>query len=154
MPDTRNEVVRSVEDSLRDDGWRKSGPSWYKDGIDTLLVVNLQKSNHSNRYYLNLGVFVAPLPTARPREELAPIHLRVERLPGSERFDPRHLLDLDSPSVGVDRVIRIKRMMGELVLPALNVCQRLEDLEVGGAGRAIVDCVPLLGNEAAFLRST
>lgn len=46
---------------LEDAGYFKRGQSWYLNGEDTIIVVNLQKSDWGERYYINIGLWLKKL---------------------------------------------------------------------------------------------
>ena len=73
---------------------RKSG-SWYLAGPETILILNLQKSNYSRRYFVNLGVWLLGVGEAQfPPEHKAHIRTRITHLVESRgRVD--QLLDAD-----------------------------------------------------------
>lgn len=73
---------------------RKSG-SWYLAGPESILVLNLQKSNYSRRYFVNLGAWLLEIEHAEfLPEHKAHIRTRATQLVESpERLD--QLLDAD-----------------------------------------------------------
>ena len=154
MADTRTVVVRAIESSLQKDGWRKKSGSWYKRAPETLLVVNIQKSNYSRLYFLNLAIFMPNRADEFSPYEQAPVRLRVNDLPGAEQYSPRELLDLERPLADDERESRITKMMEDLVLPDMNKCGTVDGLMPGGSGRAVIDGVPALGADAMFLKAT
>ncbi|WP_436161106.1 DUF4304 domain-containing protein [Mesorhizobium sp. LjRoot246] len=62
-------------------GFIKKSTSWYRQEIETLQIVNLQKSNFGLRFYINIccvpnGMSVEGMP--RPKEHDCPIRIRLE----------------------------------------------------------------------------
>ena len=152
MPDTRDVIKRTVESSLKADGWSKSGDSWYKKSTETLLAVSLQKSNYARSYFLNLGIFMPPVESVSTDFGLAPISLRVDSLPDAKSFDTRTLFDLEFPMSESDRQEKIQHLLEGVVLPEMNKCGTVDALKPNGAGHSLMEHVPLLGAEALFLR--
>lgn len=46
---------------LKGAGFRNKGQSWYLDGAEIGVMLNLQKSDHDEKYYLNFGIFFEAL---------------------------------------------------------------------------------------------
>ena len=62
-------------------GFTKKGQTWYLDGRDTIVVVNLQKSNYSEDYYVNVGIWLKALGDASfPQVEYCQLNYRMENL--------------------------------------------------------------------------
>jgi hypothetical protein len=150
--DERSTVKKSIEEALRLDGWRKASATWFKSMAETTLVADLQKSNHSNRYFLNLGVHLRSDLGPAARVTTAPIMLRVEQLPAVGPHRPHVLLDLESPMADEDRVGRNTDKMTKWVLPQMNACSTVAALKPGGAGRGVVEATYAIGPDALFLR--
>jgi hypothetical protein len=71
-------VEHAVNDVLKPAGFRKAGNNWYRDGTDTVLVLNLQRSMWSRSYYLNFGLWLKDFgEVARPKEYQCPIRKRM-----------------------------------------------------------------------------
>ena len=54
-----SEPIRALFDkTLREQGFKKAAGSWYSDRPETVLVVNLQKSQYGYSFYINLGIWL------------------------------------------------------------------------------------------------
>lgn len=42
-------------------GFKNHGQSWYLDGPDTIVMLNLQKSEYDDKYYFNFGIWLKTL---------------------------------------------------------------------------------------------
>jgi hypothetical protein len=49
---------------LKEMDFKSKGRSWYIDGLDSVVVLNIQKSDFDDRYYLNFGIWLKALGTA------------------------------------------------------------------------------------------
>jgi hypothetical protein len=59
----------------------KKGQSWYLDGEDSIIVVNIQKSNFDEEYFMNVGIWLRGLGVALfPKENQCHLSCRIERL--------------------------------------------------------------------------
>jgi len=52
---------KAIATPLEKAGLIKKGQSWYLDGKDVLIVINLQKSDWSELYYINIGFWLKGL---------------------------------------------------------------------------------------------
>ena len=82
----KDNLVKTLHVPLKTAGFKKRSLSWYLNGKDTIVVVNLQRSDWSKLYYINIGIWLKAL-----GDELFPKHYkchmywRVERLYPNER---------------------------------------------------------------------
>ncbi|WDZ78011.1 DUF4304 domain-containing protein [Ensifer adhaerens] len=76
---SNNPIVDAVADSLKPHGFRKNARSWYLESPETILIVNVQKSQFGNQFYLNCSVVFRSISTvARPKEYHGDIRFRLE----------------------------------------------------------------------------
>lgn len=62
-------------------GLQKRGQSWYLDGKDAIVVINLQKSDWGELYYINIGIWLKALGEASyPKENQCHLGFRAESL--------------------------------------------------------------------------
>ena len=67
------EFERALSRSLREKGFQKHRKTWHKDQEVTIAVINLQKSQWGEQFYINLGIYVKRLgPLATPKEYECP----------------------------------------------------------------------------------
>ena len=72
---------KSIAVPLETAGFVKKGQSWYLDGKDAIVVVNLQKYDFDELYFINMGIWLKALgENAFPQENLCHICLRAEGL--------------------------------------------------------------------------
>lgn len=72
-------TIKLIHDSIAQAaeplGFSKRGENWYADRVESILVINPQKSQYSQQYYLNLGIYFKGLGTNLiPKEQ--DCHLR------------------------------------------------------------------------------
>jgi hypothetical protein len=71
-------VARTLREYLSNAGYKHKGNTWYCETDETILVINLQKSQYGKQYYLNLGVWVKAFePAAFPKEHKCHIRARL-----------------------------------------------------------------------------
>ncbi len=76
-----NIIAKTLNAALSEIGYCRQKKTWYLTKPDTVLVVDLQKSQWANDYYINLGVAVRQLdPESIPKIHKCPISHRLEML--------------------------------------------------------------------------
>jgi hypothetical protein len=53
----KKELVRIISGILNDNGFAESVHEWIKDMPESIILCGVQKSNYSNQYYINFGVY-------------------------------------------------------------------------------------------------
>jgi hypothetical protein len=77
---------KAVGSPLEQAGFLKKGQSWYLNGTDSIIVLNLQKSNWSELYYVNFGIWLKAFGDAQlPQFNHCHLYYRVESLFPEER---------------------------------------------------------------------
>ena len=51
-------LVKALDEVLSPLAPQKKGASWYMDGVENFTVLNLQKSNWGEQYYINIAAFL------------------------------------------------------------------------------------------------
>lgn len=57
----KKEFKTTFGDAMKAVGFVKKGQSWFKRGTDSTVVLNLQKSDFDDKYYVNFGVWLMAL---------------------------------------------------------------------------------------------
>lgn len=78
---TKEDLKRTVILALSGPGFKRKGWSWYFSSADNIVAIDLQKSNYSQKYYVNmccapLGMNIEGMPT--PKEHKFPIRIRAD----------------------------------------------------------------------------
>lgn len=79
----KGSLLKVFDISLRQGGFLKKGMSWYLDGTDTIIVVNLESINmySPGQYAVNIGFWLKKLGnTSFPKYNHCHMYYRLERL--------------------------------------------------------------------------
>ena len=146
---TENVIKRSVDRALKSVEFLRKSNTWYRDLEETVLLVEVQKSNFGEQHYINVGVFVKGIPATYmgklpPRENECHIRIRIEGLAPDAEESYRHMLNLEDESVGVtERQQLVERAIADVVLPFLFQCSTrtgIRDAHIRGhLDRALVN---------------
>lgn len=135
------------------DGWEKQSNSWYQQRSDVLIICDLQRSNYSPAYFINIGIaFYSGSRAGRPRTREAALDWRVENLVLPE--DPKRLhclLDLNCAISDEERIAGLAELFNQSLFPLLSLCTSIDTLRAGGPARVLVDRAFSLKREALFL---
>ena len=72
---------KSIATPLENAGYVKKGQSWYLDRPNTIIVLNVQKSDWGNMYFLNFGIWIKALGQETfPEYNFTHINGRVDRI--------------------------------------------------------------------------
>ena len=116
----RSAVEVPVAALLKPLGFRKRRSTWHLLQPETVLVVNVQKSEFGPTCYLNLGVYLRALgPETTPPEYRCHIRTRLDRLPD----DPSTLLaalDLESGLSPEHRMSALREHVLDSAIPWLQ----------------------------------
>ncbi len=120
--DSRRELSSVVAPLLKREGFRKTGLTWRLLTTETILVVNLQKSQWSDRFYLNCGVYFRELGAeTSPVESRCHMRLRSEQLPGAP-LELSQALSFDDYPRMPDRAERLQALLAQFAIPWLREC--------------------------------
>jgi hypothetical protein len=52
-----SQIARVLAPVLKESGYRRRGLNWYRYGVDSVLLVNVQRARYTSGAYINLGVY-------------------------------------------------------------------------------------------------
>lgn len=125
---------KSFGNALREHGFRKKGQTWYLHGPDCVVVLNLQKDDFSDLYFVNFGIWLSSLGDAQyPPESHCHVGSRLEELFPSHR---EMILDGCTMSSDPSALEPFIALLHSDVVPLCKRCLTLEGLkEEIAAGR-------------------
>ena len=134
-----------VAEELEARGFRRNGDSFQKDSSDVAIVVGVQKSAHSNAFYLNVGYILRQLAPGREsfRDVDGDVRARFSFARGDKRtdlFDPK---DLDEAHL----TMILEENFSDLIAPISSVSDLTSLIKTRPAIRlqTKVAAKPLLG---------
>lgn len=132
-------LIQSRLDKLaRANGFEKKAGSWYLRRDETILVLNLQKSNYGGRYYLNVAVWLRELgDETAPKEQNCHIRTRLGRLVVDPDVIDR-LLDNEWAEIHPATDSEFVSVMSAALGPVIEGSASVEALREG-AGRRLVE---------------
>jgi hypothetical protein len=118
-------IKEAINVSLKNSGLKKKSNSWYWSNNDVVQVINLQKSQYGDQYYLNFGIGLIELGISDfPKEQHCHIRFRAAAVVSDElKLKIESALDLESMSMSdEERASDISELIREVILPVFSDC--------------------------------
>lgn len=129
MFESGKDIERLITKILAPEGFHKKGRTWRLDTPETIAVVNLQRSQWSEKFYLNLGVMVKSMDSKlEPKHYECHARRRLAEIMPS-RLRGHALFDLCDPSIlPEEREKEITAAINDIALPLLRKCKTFAGL--------------------------
>jgi hypothetical protein len=152
MPSTENKLLQaSISPLLKRHGFKKTGATWRRTIDEVIAVINIQGSQWSRTFYLNLGVYYLQIgDKLQPCEFDCHVRTRLENLTDN-RTRLIEVLDFENDIPNEARLLEITGQMESQALPWFAkmsdlVCAReLIVAQPGNAWWVTLDAKKLLG---------
>lgn len=146
-------VPRTIDAWAKTNGFVKNSGSWYLEREETILVADLQKSNYSQRYFLNLSVWLREIEEARfPAERKCHVRTRLTQLvPDSGQVD--QLFDDEWLEAHPDAVAMVGSLLDTVVGNVMEVTASLGALQ-SAEGQVFVRTALVSGSAQALLATS
>lgn len=113
---TQNELFKFIDQQLQPLGFQKKDNSWYKENLETITILALEKSRWGEIYYMSLCVFFRQLDQQK-RPKFYKAHGRIRT--GSLGENTEEYLNLEKNMDDSIRKQRIKKLLDKS-LPVLS----------------------------------
>lgn len=129
----RNAIQTIFDEFAKAAGCSKKSGSWYLRSPETIVVLNLQKSQYGLQYYVNVALWLRALGEMdAPKENKCQIRTRLTRLvPADLEKRLTALLDLDSDLDEASRHEELLGLLRERLLPLMEASSSLQSLRSG-----------------------
>lgn len=129
----------------RHDFTKKSG-SWYLRRPETILVLNLQKSQYASRYYVNVAIWLLPLEEADfPKPWKCHLSTRLDALAEGESDQINSLLDLTQPIPDLERSAKLTGVLESILAKVIDLSANLERLRSPEASSLLSNMIIFMG---------
>jgi hypothetical protein len=121
----KKELASILSEILVPIGFKKKGNYWVVNGDVITKMINLQKSNYSNAFYINYGYILNSIPLGNL---MMHVYNRVTSLDVEERDRITFLLDLESNISDEERAKELKKMLQSKLVAKDQAVNTEEDL--------------------------
>jgi len=121
----KKNIVKLLDELFLPIGFKRKGNNWVNNGEQVSKVVNLQKSNYSDSYYINYGFILNRLPMGNLK-----MHIE-NRLAGRNKeheFRLFELLDMESEIIDEIRLNELKNMISEQIVAQFQLVNSDADI--------------------------
>jgi len=122
----KKELASILSEVLVPIGFNKKGNYWVVNGDEITKIINLQKSQFSNRFYINYGYILKSIPL----DDMMHIYMRVASTDARENKRIDELLDLEYNISNEDRAKELKKLLLEKLVFNIQTVNTEEDLLV------------------------
>jgi len=127
-----NTIKKAFSTSMKKAGFGKKSDGWYLSMDDTILVVNLQKSNFGEQYYINLAVWLNELGQITfPKEYQCHIRTRATLLePERQKYWEDKVFNLENTEITEEeRLELVQSFLENTAIPFLLSCGEVAELK-------------------------
>ena len=135
---TKENLISLLTNALSRAGFKRKGNNWVDNNGEVSKIVNLQKSEFSNSYYLNYGYVIKPLPLNGAKMH---IYLRLSTKDGEVKDTVSELLNLSNDIPDCQRYRRLHDLIFEKLLFELGSINSEEEIRqkiLDGTWRQVV----------------
>jgi hypothetical protein len=137
----KKELASILSEILVPIGFKKKGNYWVVNGTEITKMVNLQKSQFSNSFYINYGYIINAIPLGNL---MMHIYNRVTSLDIEERNRITFLLDLESNIPDDERASDLKKVLLEKLVHKLSAVNTEADVLEELKKRTQLNDIPLV----------
>jgi hypothetical protein len=116
---TKNDLIALLNDALLPEGFKRKGNYWVDNRGELSKIVNLQKSEFGDSFYVNYGFVIKRLPSDGTKWH---IYLRVHS------DNSRELLKLGKNFTDEVRSSELSELLDQKLVPALQAVNTEEDI--------------------------
>ena len=141
-----NPIREALSTLLKTHGFKKKSNSWYLDNEECVSVVNLQKSQYGDQFYINLGIAFKTLGTVDfPAAYKCHVQFRLEEaIPDSEQDKYKVAMNMENHSnFPDDRKAIVSTLMEIYGLPMLRESSSAKGVEAAYKGGRLVGAAVL-----------
>lgn len=121
----KKELAGILSEVLVTIGFKKKGNYWVVNGDEITKMINLQKSQFSNSYYINYGYILNNLPLGKHTMH---IFKGLGSLDSSENTKIKELLDLENNISNEDRANELKKVLFEKLVSKISIVNTEADV--------------------------
>jgi hypothetical protein len=127
----KKKLKKQFSDKLKTANFKLKSNAWYKENKENIIVVELQKSNYSESYFLNIAVWLKALGEDQfPKERYCHIRMRADSYFTDSGAEIDDTLDFSETELDAEKSASIDRLLLEKVLPLSDKLSSIEGLKV------------------------
>ena len=136
----KKDLIDLLNEIFKPLGFKRKGNNWLYNGMELSKIINLQKSNFGNYYYINYGFILKSI-------NLDGLYMHISnRLASSEKEEQKEidsLLDFDFDMLKEKRISALKQKITTKILPKIESINNEEDIRNELVNRIHLNDIPL-----------
>lgn len=121
----KRELVNILNEVLVPIGFKRKGNYWVLNSKDVSKIVNLQKSQFSNSFYINYGYILNAVPL---NGLVMHVFMRLSSLDVTESLRITELLDLQTEIADIERTAELKKILLDNLVKEISLINSERDL--------------------------
>lgn len=115
----KRDLESCFDASLKPVGFKKKGGTWYQSNEETIVLIDLQKSNYGDQYYINIAMWIRALgESVFPKEHQCHVRVRFGSAFPQLKLMSEILFNLEEASLTDEqREDGIRNLLGAHILP-------------------------------------
>jgi hypothetical protein len=131
---TRDVIQICFDDFAKSAGYEKKSGSWYRRSASVISILNLQKSQYSSRYFINIALWLLELGEEKyPKEQYCHLRSRIDAIFTDFESEINDLLDFRVKMQDEQRLEQLDVILRRHLEPLLLVTNTLEGLSTSEA---------------------
>lgn len=137
----KKELENNLNETLAPIGFKKKGNFWVKNDLSITKIVNLQKSQFSNSFYINYGYIINTLPLGN---NMMHIFNGLSSIDNKENERIKELLNLENKISSEQRTKELKQIILKTLILNFQLIQTEDDLLNELKKRSNLNDIPLI----------
>jgi hypothetical protein len=126
----KKKLKKQFSDNLRKSNFKVKSNAWYKSNEENIIVIELQKSNYNESYFLNIAVWLRALGENQfPKERICHIRMRADSYFLDSGAEIADIFDFSETELDAEKSASIDRLLSEKVLPLVEKLSSIEGLK-------------------------
>ena len=121
-------------------GFKRKGNNWVQNGSELSKIINLQKSNYSNAFYINYGYVIKCLELTTNTH----IENRLASIDNVEQKELTNLLDLENEMSNDTRFAKLKKFINDKIVLQIQSVNTEADILSELKNRSHLNNIPLV----------
>ena len=121
-------------------GFKRKGNNWVYNGKELSKIINLQKSNYSNSFYINYGYNINGIELTTTMH----IYNRFASVDKEKQKTITNLLDLDCAFPQDQRLMELKKLITSIIISKMEIVNSEEDILQYLKKRPQLNDIPLI----------